>query len=253
MVEIPMKILNPTFSNSSLGHIGKLVWDRKIQLVWGLVFIPPPAILKLDFYMKKTFKFIYPYSYLHSKWWHRLILVFIILGSLLFGIFSGISLANYSIPWSLHYSYVKINNYKDSEFQLACKRDVIYSYYPCSKDAVFLFLEKTDWATQSPITIDGKTFNQIIKEKEIKKVSRSRFSWDNGLSKDDKILIIGELEKNNIIEIFSEYKSNIANIILTILAGIGIFIGSFSVFFSFIYRMILYIIFGFKLGKKDQD
>jgi hypothetical protein len=72
--EIPTKILNPAFSDSSLGHVSKGAWGRKALLARGLVFSRHSYLLASVEIMIFGFlwllqSFAMSLSFAHEPWW----------------------------------------------------------------------------------------------------------------------------------------------------------------------------------------
>lgn len=206
--------------------------------------------------MKKIFKLIYPYSYLHSKWWHRLILVIIILGGLFLGLISTLGLANDSLSWKTYIYYAKVEGLGNDTFQVICKREENTYGGNCSplgiNVMIFDFLEKTSWANSHLITTENKTFNEFLGEKiNLQSKMIQNIYLKGTVFTNEKELVISDLKTKGIIQTKFETDHNIGNIILSILGGVAILVGSFAIFFGAIYRTVLYIIYGSKLGKEN--
>lgn len=195
--------------------------------------------------MKKIFKLIYPYSYLNSKWWHRLILVIIILISLCVGVIGWIYVRDNFTPWENYSTYVKINNYNNDEYMPVCLKTT----YICTQLHVSNFIEKNN-------SVDLLNFidkNPELKEYNFRKAQGFYINFgdieidNNYIVK--KTSLVNLLEKQDLIQIRNESNLNLINIFLTIIGSLITFFLTLIVFFIFIYRIILYIAYGSNLGK----
>lgn len=195
--------------------------------------------------MKKILKLIYPYSYLNSKWWHRLILVIIISISLCIGVISWIYVRNNVTPWENYSTYIKINNYNNNEYMPVCLKTT----YICTQLHIFDFIEKSNSINLS----DFIEKNPELKEYNFRKTQGFYRNWgdieieNNNIVKKTSLVYL--LEKQDLIEIRNENNLNLVNIFLTIIGSLIAFFLVLIISFSFIYRVILYIVYGSNLRK----
>lgn len=186
--------------------------------------------------MKKLFTFLYPFSYLHTKWWHRLILVIVILGGLALAIWSSWFFVYWgNIPtWSNSCTIDIVNSKKHSTVYLS-KSDEYQ--WRCNEYRVTQYLSEGNWS----ILRSSPHFNEFSQYfLNSKNQNDSFFLWS--ISEDS----VEWLEERSVIELEIESNIFILGWLGVIWSGLGIFIGTISFFFAVIYRVVIFVIYGSK-------
>lgn len=195
--------------------------------------------------MKKIIsKFIYPYRHLHKKWWHRLILVLLIIISLTTTIAVAVDVESFSYSFFEEKIYITggSSTYPFNN-DIACENDSSYlswsSLDGCDSVDVFNFLTESEWAKFQENS-SGLTFNEFINKNPVYKIFMNDM---------DKTRVVGSLVDNGIIDLNYEYNFIVTNLLMVVLLSILSGVGVFVAFFSVIYRIVLYIVYGTGLGK----
>lgn len=199
--------------------------------------------------MKKVLQFIYPYQYLHSKWWHRLLFVLITLGTLLF----GVSIARV-IRWNVAVyestAEVKIQDIQD-DYELVCES----IYQKCDYSSIERYLSLPEVRKK---LANHPGYNQL--KAEI--VNSIRVSgWNNDINfypsaEQNKLLdkvapIASDLDKRGVIDVVFSSKLVLHNILLIIFTGITSALVAWVIIFGVVYRVLMYIVYGKRLGKQN--
>lgn len=193
----------------------------------------------MNFY-NKVFKFIYPYKHLHSKWWHRLVLVITIVSTIGLAGLTFVTLEDYDLRLgneAIDVTVMGSNGFGPVE---ACNKTeslLSYNRYDgCNDEHVFDYLIETKWGNEVAIFEDGG--------------SLSSASLKDSYFRSSERALIADLVNANFIEVQEYSWFSFGNLILLILISIVTAALGFSVFFGVVYRIILYISYGKSLGRK---
>jgi predicted ATPase len=174
--------------------------------------------------MKKIFTSIYPFKYLHVKWWHRLFLVFSVLLSIVVGV-AAFDYFSYDLKPKISRLYVTTADSSISN-QVACEKEY-FRWGICSTHDVFDYLITTRWGQETIITTNAGTLSDVRVTTESQKDTA-----------------INALVRKNIIEITRTTTSHLGNIVsLSLIAILSAFF-AWLLLINIFYRTVIYVIFG---------